>query len=248
LAVFEGQGLMKVANQTNERGETVKTTRSKGILIVLLATCVLARHVSAGTYANITIDGNTADWAGVPVAYTDATGDASPIDIATIQLANDNNNLYLRLTYGTAVNPNSGSGVFLAVDNDNNPATGFDVYGLGLVGAEAGWQNDFPFAQSNGVFNTGGGITGGAGAISPYYTTTTEQEYAISRSATFTASGLPVFPGSSFTLLVYTVDGTADVAGPVPYTFAAVPEPASVTLVGLGLLMVVGMVRGRRNS
>ena len=90
-------------------------------------------------------------------------------------------------------------------------------------------------------------MTGGAAAISPYFTSTIEQEYAISRSATFTASGLPVFPGNSFTLLVYTVDGTADVAGPVPYTFAAIPEPTSLALVGLGLLMTVGLVRGRRS-
>jgi len=234
--------------KTNERGEVMKTIRSKATALVLLAAGLLARQASAGTYANITIDGNTADWAGVPVAYTDATGDASPIDIATIQLANDNNNLYIRLTYGTAVNPNSGSGVFLAFDTDNNPATGYDIYGLGLVGAEAGWQNDFPFEQATGVFNTGGGITGGGAAISPYFTTTTEQEYAISRSATFTTSGLPVFSGNSFTLLVYTVDGTADVAGPVPYTFAAVPEPTSLALVGLGLLMAVGMLRSRRKS
>ena len=225
----------------------MKLMNTKVIFPAVMGACVLAANTFAGTYANITIDGNTADWASVPVAYSDATVDAAPIDLATIQLANDNNYLYIRLTYGTAVNPNGGSGVFLAVDNDNNPATGFDVYGLGLVGAEAGWQNDFPFEQATGVFNTGGGITGGAGAISPYFTTTTEQEYAISRSATFTASSLPVFPGNSFTLLAYTVDGTADVAGPVQYTFASVPEPTSLTLVGLGLLMTVRLVHRRRN-
>jgi hypothetical protein len=222
-----------------------------GIKLVFISAFImggLVLETSAGTYANITIDGDFSDWSSVPVAYTDATGDGSPIDITTIQMANDDNNLYLHLSYGTAVNPNAGSGVFLALDNDNNPATGYDVYGLGLVGAEAGWQNDFPFEQSNGVFNTGGGITGGAGAISPYYTTTTDQEYAISRSATFTDSGLPVFPGSSFTLLVYTVDGTADVAGPVSYTFAAVPEPTSLQLAGMGILMALGFARWRKRS
>lgn len=220
----------------------MKTIKIQYMLIALLAGCFTAMCASAGTYANITIDGSFSDWTGVPVLFTDATGDGSPIDLGTIQLANDENNLYIRLTYPTAVNPQGGSGVFLALDNDNNPATGFDVYGLGLVGAEAGWQNDFPFAQSNGVFNTGG-LTGGAASISPYFTTTTEQEYAISRSATFTADGQPVFPNTSFTLLVYTVDGTADVAGPVAYEFAAVPEPASLTLVGLGLLMTLGVIR-----
>jgi PEP-CTERM motif len=225
----------------------VNTILRNSIFVALLGACVLARNASAGTYANITIDGSFSDWGSVPVAYTDASGDGSPTDLATIQIANDANNLYLRLTYYTAVNPQAGSGIFLAIDNDNNTATGFDVFGLGLVGAEAGWQNDFPFAQSNGVFNTGGGLTGAAALISPYNTVTTEQEYSISRSATFTATGTPVFPGDTFTLLEYTVDGTADVAGPVQYTFATVPEPGTLTLVGFGLLTVVGLVRSRRS-
>ena len=60
------------------------------------------------------IDGTFCDWANVPTIYTDASGDGSPTDLATIQLANDESNLYVRLTYYTAVNPQSGSGVFLA--------------------------------------------------------------------------------------------------------------------------------------
>ena len=226
----------------------MNTILRNGMFVALLGVCVLARNASAGTYANITIDGSFSDWSSVPVAYTDASGDGSPTDLATIQIANDANNLYLRLTYYTAVNPQAGSGVFLAIDNDNNPATGFDVFGLGLVGAEAGWQNDFPFAQSNGVFNTGGGLTGAAALISPYFTVTTEQEYSISRSATFTATGTPVFPGDTFTLLEYTVDGTADVAGPVQYTFAAVPEPTSLQLAGIGAMVFLGLARRRKTS
>lgn len=182
------------------------------------------------------------------MAYTDASGDGSPTDLATIQIANDASNLYLRLTYYTAVNPQAGSGVFLAIDNDNNAATGYDVFGLGLIGAEAGWENDFPFAQSNTVFNTGGGLTGGAALIAPYNTVTTQQEYSISRSATFTADGTPVFPTDTFTLLVYTVDGTADVAGPVQYTFATVPEPTSLQLAGIGAMMVLGLARRKKRS
>jgi len=204
----------------------MKTTTIRATLLMLLAGFGIARNVSAGIYANITIDGNFCDWANVPVLYTDASGDGSPTDFATVQLANDESNLYIRLTYYTAVNPQDGSGVFLAFDTDNNTATGYDIYGLGLVGAEAGWQNDFPFAQSNGVFNSGVVDNGGA-LISPYFTTTTDQEYAIPRSAIYDSNGQPVFAGDSFTLLVYTVDGTTDVAGPIPYTFA--PKPAAGT-------------------
>ena len=203
----------------------MKKAEFKWMFVAALAVAGFTVQVSGGTYAKISIDGSFCDWAGVPVLYTDASGDGSPIDLATIQIANDESNLYVRLTYHTAVNPQSGSGTSLAIDNDSNPATGFDIFGLGLVGSEAGWQNDFPFAQSNGVFNAGG-ITGGAAVISPYNTSTTEQEYAIPRSAIFTANGQPVFPGGSFNLLVYTTDAaTNDVAGAVPYTFAPKPPP-----------------------
>ena len=85
------------------------------------------------------------------------------LDLASLSMANDSSNLYLLITYNQPVNPNSsdGTNVYLAVDNDSNLSTGFDVLGLGLIGSEVGWENDFPFAQSNGVFNTNGGITGG---------------------------------------------------------------------------------------
>ncbi len=176
-----------------------------------------------GTYGHITVDGDFSDWTNVPVVFTGLPGDGSPVGVRTIQMANDESNIYLRLTYYTTVNPNAG-GVFLAFDTDNNTGTGFDVYGLGEVGSEAGWQNDTPFAQSNGVFNAGG-ITGGSAAIAPYNVFASAQEYAIPRSATYTGSGTPVFPGSSFTLLVYTTSGTPDISGPVHYTFAAAPGP-----------------------
>ena len=183
----------------------------------------------AGTYANITIDGSFSDWAGIPVVATLAAGTSgTTLDLATLSMANDSSNLYLLITYQTPVNPNAGPSVFLALDNDNNTNTGFNVFGLGLVGSEAGWQNDFPFAQSNGVFNTGGGITGGNAVIAPFNSVTTTQEYAISRSATFTTNGLPIFPTNTFTLLVY-ADPTpnADLFSPVQYTFATNTLPGT---------------------
>ncbi len=135
--------------------------------------------------------------------------------------------MYIRLTYFLDTNPNAGNGVYLAFDTDNNPATGFDVYSLGLIGSEVGWQNDSPFAQSNGVFNAGS-VTGGGALIAPYNSFTSAQEYALPRSATYTATGTPVFPGtgSTINMLVYTTSGSIpDVSGPVQYRFVAPPAP-----------------------
>src|SRR5689334_18090363 len=92
------------------------------IALAALATCGISPKIFAGTYASIAIDGNFSDWTNVPIALTDPAGDGNPTDFGNIQIANDNNNLYLHITYNTAVNPQAGAGVFLAFDTDNNKA------------------------------------------------------------------------------------------------------------------------------
>lgn len=202
----------------------------------------------AGTFANITLDGDYADWSGIAAAYTDGAGDGAPGDIDQIFLANNDTHLFIRVTFHTAVNPQSLGGLYIGVDNDSNAATGFNVYGLGIVGTEAGWQNDFPFEQATGVFNTGASNSGAAAAISPYFTVTTSQEISISRNAIIdTANNQLAFPGSSFNLAMYFNGGTTDdFAGAVGYTFAtsAIPEPSTfAALAGFGVL---GLAAARR--
>jgi len=223
------------------------------VAIGVLVGSVCVKNAEA-VYANITIDGDFSDWASVPVAATAPSTPSIPNDLESMKIANNDNFLFILLTFYSPVNPNGtpGGGTYLALDNDNNPTTGFDIFGLGLSGAEVGWQNDFPFAQSNGVFNTGEGITGGGGAISPYYTETMTQEYAIARSATFTSTGLTIFPSNTFTLMAYSADGSGKVLGPATYTFsgapAAVPEPGIFALLGIGSVVIVGWRRSRRTA
>ncbi len=182
-------------------------------------------------YTNIVIDGDFSDWSGVPVVATDVSGDQDTgPDLASLQVANDDTHLYLLITYHTAINPNAGPSTLLALDNDVNLGTGFDVFGLGLVGSEAGWQNDFPFQQANGVFNSGT-ISGGGIAIAPYNSVTTVQEYAIPLTAVFDAGG-DVFPSDTFRLMVYT-DPTAanETMTPVTYTLSVLVEPAEFNVI-----------------
>lgn len=185
-------------------------------------------------YTNIVVDGSFADWASVPVVAMDASGDdGGGPDLAMLQVANDETNVYLRVQYHAAINPNASPSVMLAVDNDGNLGTGFDVFGLGFIGSEAGWQNDFPFQQTNGVFNSGT-VSGGAASIAPYFAVTTEQEYAIRLDALFDSDGSPVFPAETFDLLVYTdPTGANETMGPIDYTLShRLEEPAflSVTI------------------
>jgi hypothetical protein len=206
----------------------------KRLILSALVSALMGGSAAQAYYTNVVVDGAYTDWAAVPVVAMDISGDGGGgPDLAVLQVANDETNLYLRVQYHTAINPNAGPSVMLALDNDGNTGTGFDVFGLGLIGSEAGWQNDFPFQQTNGVFNSGS-ISGGAAAIAPYNSVTTEQEYAIRLDALFDSDGSPVFPNEAFSLLVYT-DPTAanEGMGPVAYTLShRVEEPAflSVTI------------------
>tara|TARA_B110000908_G_scaffold7087_1_gene8825 strand:- start:70 stop:651 length:582 start_codon:yes stop_codon:yes gene_type:complete len=184
------------------------------------------------------IDGDFSEWASVPV-QADPADNIGSIDIATIQIANDDDFLYISYTHHTALsNP-----TFLAIDTDSNVATGFDVFSLGLVGVEAQWQNDFPFTSSAGVFNNGSGMSGdffGSGAAFLNGTAdATQHELAISLDITFNGSGAKVFDDDNFTIFLYTDQGAGDTIVPVSYTLASVPEPSSIGLLSLGGLALI---------
>jgi hypothetical protein len=117
-----------------------------------------------------------------------------------------------------------------------------------LIGSEAGWQNDFPFTQSTGVFNDGVGMSGeffgsGAALLSPFGNAGS-RELAISLDIVRNAGGGPIFPDDTITLLVWTdlgvgPDGTfegfnGDVSAVIHYRLA-VPEPGVVMLGGIAL-------------
>lgn len=121
------------------------------------------------------------------------------------------------------------------------------MYGLGLVGTEAAYQNDFPFEQDADNFNTGATSSGTGILISPYGADTLSQEFSISRSVVIdTANGQLIFPNNTFAFVAYFNDSGNGFAGPVSYTFAtaAIPEPSTfAALAGLGVL---GLAAARR--
>lgn len=176
-------------------------------------------------FAHITIDGDFSDWDTIPVIATDAEGDGTP-DIVSVKTANDDTYLYVLVGYNGAVDVNNFNGApstFLSLDNDANTATGFNIYGLGQIGAEVSWQNDFPFAQSSGNFNLGATFSHGAAGISPYSTQTTWQEYRIRRDATYTIdnSTTAVFPNSLIRLALWSDGDSTEFVGGFNYEFAA---------------------------
>ncbi len=221
----------------------MKTTVYMSWMSLVLALAPMAR----ADYMNVVIDGDFSDWSGVSTIATDPADNPGSIDFLTLQVANDENFLYIRFTLAETFNPQAGSGTFLAIDEDNNVATGFDIYGLGIVGSEAGWQNDFAFEQATGNFNTGNGLSGATYAASPYNSSATSVEISIPRTATHTVGGAPIFPSDGGTIRVafWNQEASGDIIGGA-YTFSSVPEPASMVLMGLGGMVIFMRKRQRR--
>jgi hypothetical protein len=215
------------------------------VALAIAAVFGLCSTLRAGTFKTITINNDYSDWVGVPVLDSDGGDNAGGPDIGDTQIANDENNLYIRNTF-----PNNDSmQTYIALDIDSNPATGYDIFGAGLIGSEAGWQNDFAFRQSTGVFNSGalsGEYFGGGHALlSPFADATTDRELAISLGALFASDNSPVFPDDTFTLLIWTDNGF-DVSAPITYTLAAViPEASTVALFALAVATVLSHLRRR---
>jgi hypothetical protein len=219
------------------------------------AMCVLALlacPARAGTFANIAIDDNYDDWIGIPELETDAADAVDGPDIASIQVANDNTYLYIRLHYHAA----DSFSTYLGIDNDNSLATGFNIFGANLIGSEAGYADDFDFDQRAG-FNIGTlkdpvrpDEPGSGSALLSSFVESTDREMAIRLDTTFDPSVGPgdVFPSDSFTLLFYSLNsafGQADVTDPIPYTLA-VPEPASLSLLLVGAATVLARRRASK--
>ncbi len=219
---------------------------SAGACIVLALVACSAR---AGTFASITINDDYSDWTGIPVSIVDPADTTTGPDITSVQIANDNTYLYIRLHYATA----DSFPTYLAIDNDSNPATGFNIFGLGIVGSEAGYADDFDFDQRAG-FNIGTlkdpvRLTepDSGSAILSSFVESTDREMAIRLDTTFDpfVGPGPVFPTNTFTLLFYSLNssfGQADITSPVRYTLG-VPEPGSMILMLLGAAATMPRLR-----
>jgi hypothetical protein len=223
--------------------------RSTFLMGLAIASCLMLQSTDAdaGYLATINIDNSYADWAGVPVVDIDGGDNFDGPDIGDTQIAHDGLNLYIRNTFTNSLTLST----YIAIDVDQNPATGFDILGLGMFGSEAGWQNDFGFSQATGVFNSGplaGDFFGGGHALMAPFGNFANRELAISL-ANLNNGGLSTFPDSTIRLMIWTDSGTGADGIPagsprddgingdwtiIEYTLAedptSVPEPTSLVL------------------
>jgi hypothetical protein len=164
-----------------------------GILIAGISVC--ASSAFAGTFKHITIDGSFGDWAGVPVAYTQAQDVFNVVAYKDIYIANDEDYLYVRFTiYGSPTN------VFTSLQNcffnsDSNNATGYSAHG---TGSEMLIQGGTGYQEKNGGFNEG--AINGLDWVGSPMGAGTEFEFRVSRHATYNNDSTAVFANDGITL------------------------------------------------
>jgi hypothetical protein len=179
------------------------------------------------------------DWNSIPLAVTDPADNPSIlniIDIKDVKIANDANLIYIYAS-GYKMRTN---GLYIAFDTDQNVSTGFNIYGLGLVGSELGYVNDFVFDQRTpGVFNdnkpdpggsccTGGplDLNNGGAALYPGWDVEYEKrEWGIPLDALWSVNMPfgPTIPNPTFNFILWTDQGLSDVTDVITYTLATPP-------------------------
>jgi hypothetical protein len=213
----------------------MKKTKSYAVAILIACISAFAGSAFAGTFKHITIDGSFGDWAGVPVAYTQAQDVFNVVAYKDIYFANDENYLYVRFTiYDPATNAFTGFQNYF-FNTDNNNATGYGAHGTGsemLIQAGTGYQEknggfvDSPQSAINGL--DWAGLPAGAG---------TEFEFRVSRNATYASDSLLVFGGDTITLTLESetpayvpTEWYPPSGGGVAYTFELPPQPLTTNL------------------
>jgi len=205
----------------------MKNRKPKPLVSLIAVASLFCGDARAGTFKHITIDGSFGDWAGVPLAYTQAQDVFNVVAYKDIYIANDEDYLYVRFSIYNE-GSSSNNTVFTSLQNyflntDNLP-TGYTSHGVGsemLIQGGAGYQ------EKNGGFNEGAinglgwaGLPAGAG---------TNFEFRVSRHATYASDNAPVFTQDDIALTLesetagFVATEWFPPSGGVAYTFQTPP-------------------------
>ncbi|HEX3801191.1 MAG TPA: spherulation-specific family 4 protein [Verrucomicrobiae bacterium] len=234
----------------------VQIENSNGFAISREASLIVSNGPSS--YRKIILDGSFNDWTGLAPVYTAAIGPATTIQYENIYLANDESNLYIRVTlYSPRTNAFANSYDNIFIDADDDASTGYQVEGIGsslLIQSGNGYQ------EKNGGFNEG--TVNNLGWTIARSADETDCELAVSRNAAYAADGSSIFSGNKIALLFQGDDASHDnvedapPSGGIAYSFATSPTvlpPLSIscaagimtiTWSGLGTLQTCNSITG----
>ena len=246
-------------------------------VLVLLSAAALAVTASgqigpgaAGVFQTIPINGDFSQWSGVPVAYTDEDPGNNPggVDFSAVYLANDANYLYVYYTLYNAADPIDYANTAIYISNNpSNPGVGAHPFGNTQFGASlkvesyGGWGGADAFQLLGMTADDPAGDYGWGPVVYygvPYAGNSvpgTQFEFAIPLNILGVGAyaGVPLVGtiGSTIGVELATqaggTDSLPDWSNYGDLTYTLIPEPGTITLVGLGLLMTIGFVRGRKS-
>jgi hypothetical protein len=205
-----------------------------------------AAQVTGQFARDITIDGSFDDWTGLAPVYTSGapSGQTDAADFAAIYMYNDANFYYFRVTLWTDINSSAGQFpdyVNMFFDTDNNPDTGYSAIGSDLL-----VQSGDSYQEKDGAFNDGFPIIGLDWLCLPA-SPGTNFEFEMSRGATFSEDGTPVFPTNVIDFLFegmtpgFVVENTVPPnGGVISYTNVSAVSVAPLPLGGLSISPVSG--------
>lgn len=183
-------------------------------------------------FKHITIDGNFADWNGIPAAYVDPQENPNATDIQSIYLAHDADYIYVRLKLYAPADPFTSRNNYY-IDTDANASTGFG----GGRGSELLIQSGAGYQESGGQFNEGG-VDGISWQAAPTGSDI-DFEFRISRGATYQNDGASVFTSNLIQLYFQgqtptfvTVENAPD-TGSIAYDLSTTAPPFPHGNVGL---------------
>ncbi|MGG9972137.1 endonuclease/exonuclease/phosphatase family protein [Ferruginibacter sp. SUN002] len=144
-----------------------------------LTLMVFSVFISSLNAQSICIDGKFNDWNGV-TTNTDAANDGNGVDMRGFSVANDAENLYIRLITNTDINIGDSINLYMNIDADNNTSTGFYSNG---IGADVAWRcgYGYGFYYHDGTKDTIYASQLGIAGLTTYKNDTFE--IAISRAA-----------------------------------------------------------------
>lgn len=191
------------------------------ILSVLLFNIFFLSSISLSAQSTrILLEGNFSDWLNTPILNNDPSGDdgSSNIDFGFIQVANDEDFLFIRIEVGKELNLQSDNEITLFIDADNNTGTGTNIHGIGA-------DLTFNFGDRNGTVRVGNSTEtvfhDEIGLVTAPTVSGDEFEFSIARDLTF--FGQSIFTSNTIKIVIddnsFNGDRIPDASGGVTYNF-----------------------------